>query len=88
MAFKKPKGSVDSYDGVIDSGKMAREFLRSEFGVSSRGLGKGITWCLAEAVLTSSAELFPKGIATKIALELASEGALKRGHYTSLCDRS
>ena len=74
--LSKTNGSVDSYDGVIDSGKMAREFLRSELGylpedsewdnmVFGRGSADQLSGVISEA------------IATKIALELASEGALK-----------
>tara|TARA_B100000161_G_scaffold250772_1_gene209287 strand:- start:594 stop:2135 length:1542 start_codon:yes stop_codon:yes gene_type:complete len=74
--LSKTNESVDSYDGVIDSGKMAREFLRSELGylpedsewdnmVFGRGSADQLSGVISEA------------IATKIALELASEGALK-----------
>ena len=74
--LSKTNRSVDSYDGVIDSGKMAREFLRSELGY----LPEDSEWdnmVFGQAVLTSSAESFPRRLPPKLHWSLLLRVLLK-----------
>ena len=75
-AWREKTGGIDAYDGVVDAKKVDRAFLRRELGhvpgddewqhlLFGRGSADQLGGVVAEV------------IATKIMLELASEGALK-----------
>lgn len=75
-AWREKTGGVDAYEGLVDGSKVDREFLRQELGhlppddewehlLFGRGSADQLGGVVAEVV------------ATKILLELASEGALR-----------
>ena len=75
-AWREKLGGIDAYDGVIDLDAVDRDFLRHELGhlppddewdqlIFGRGAADQLSGVVAEVV------------ATKIALELADEGALR-----------
>ncbi len=87
-AWREKLGGIDAYDGLVDIDAVDREFLRSELGhvppddewdnlIFGRGSADQLSGVISQI------------IATKIALELAPEGALKSviiRAYGSVCE--
>jgi len=87
-AWRERTGGLDSYDGLVDESKIDRDFLRQELGhLPADDEWENLLWGRGSADQLGG--VISEVVATKIMLELQSEGAL-RGvivrAYATVCE--